>query len=47
MSKHTLSVLVENRVRLRINLDAAREARLVISSKLLRQAEISVAAEGR
>ena len=33
-------ILVENHVRLRINLEAARRARLSISSKLLRQAEI-------
>jgi len=33
-------VLAGNRVRLRINVDAARAAKLTISSKLLRQAEI-------
>ena len=39
--------LSQRRVRLRINLDAATAARLTISSKLLRQAQIVASGEGR
>ncbi|ACB77020.1 YfiR family protein [Opitutus terrae] len=39
-------VMDQQRVRLRINLDAARQAGLVISSKLLRTAEIVTDSEG-
>ena len=40
-------VIAENRIRLRINVVAARAAKLTISSKLLRQAEIVDPGSGR
>jgi len=39
-------VLVENKIRLRVNLEAAKAAGLTLSSKLLRPAQIVTAGEG-